>query len=57
MANLSDIVTSKVRVKLLELFFADPKEMFAGYAEALGMDKTAFLIAIGTTETIKAVND
>jgi hypothetical protein len=28
MAGLSDIVTSKVRVKLLELFFSDVKEMY-----------------------------
>lgn len=28
MANLNDIITSKVRVKILELFFANPKEMY-----------------------------
>ncbi len=28
MANLGDIITSKVRVKILELFFADLKEMY-----------------------------
>ncbi|KKS80926.1 MAG: Transcriptional regulator [Candidatus Woesebacteria bacterium GW2011_GWC1_43_10b] len=28
MANLEDIITSKVRIKILELFFADPKEMY-----------------------------
>lgn len=28
MANLGDIITSKVRVKILELFFADVKEMY-----------------------------
>lgn len=28
MANLSDIITSKVRIKVLELFFANPKELY-----------------------------
>lgn len=28
MAELSDIITSKVRIKILELFFSDPKEMY-----------------------------
>lgn len=28
MSNLSDIITSKVRIKILELFFADIKEMY-----------------------------
>lgn len=28
MAELSDIITSKVRIKILELFFSNPKEMY-----------------------------
>src|SRR5258708_40126188 len=28
MANLNDIITSKVRIKILELFFANPTEMY-----------------------------
>lgn len=28
MAEFSDIITSKVRIKILELFFSDPKEMY-----------------------------
>src|SRR4030066_705996 len=28
MANLGDIITSKIRVKILELFFANLKEMY-----------------------------
>lgn len=28
MASLEDIITSKVRIKILELFFANPKEMY-----------------------------
>lgn len=28
MASLEDIITSKVRIKVLELFFANPKEMY-----------------------------
>lgn len=28
MADLSDIITSKVRIKVLELFFGNPKEMY-----------------------------
>lgn len=28
MANLGDIITSKVRIKILELFFSNPKELY-----------------------------
>lgn len=28
MANLADLITSKVRIKILELFFANPKELY-----------------------------
>jgi len=43
MANLSDIITSKVRIKILELFFSDLSEMYhvRGIVRAVGEEINA----------------
>lgn len=43
MANLSDIITSKVRIKVLELFFSDIKELYhvRGIVRAIGEEINA----------------
>src|SRR3990170_6158236 len=54
MANLSDIITSKVRVKILDLFFADLSEMYhvRGIVREIGEEINAVRRELERLETV-----